>query len=74
MSATQLQHLNKKTRYSQVLSRLYLKREFEMAPNKWLLWCTCILFFGRPYFLYIILACTEVNNGIWRSLYISDNS
>jgi len=31
VSAAQLQHLNKRTRYGQVLSRLYLKREFEMA-------------------------------------------
>jgi len=29
------------------IQRLYFKREFEVAFNKWLLWCTCILFFGH---------------------------
>ena len=46
------------------LKWLYLKREFEVALILWLLWCACILIFGQTYNLYIILACTEVNNGI----------
>ena len=49
------------------LKWLYLKREFEVALILWLLWCACILIFGQTYNLYIILACTEVNNGIWGS-------
>ena len=51
--ATQLQHPNKRSRDGQAPLWLYLKREYEMALNKWLLPCACILFFGRPYmFIY----------------------
>ena len=35
-----------------------------MVLTLWFLWCACILIFGQTYNLYIILACTEVNNGI----------
>lgn len=45
------------------------KREFETALHQWLLRCTCILYFGQPYLLCIILTYTEVNNGIWGSLH-----
>jgi hypothetical protein len=32
---------------AKILQGLNLKRDFEVAL--WLLWCKCILYFGRPY-------------------------
>ena len=46
-SATQLQHPYKNHAMAKGLQRLYFKREFEVALNTWLLWCTCIFFLSH---------------------------
>ena len=36
--------------------RLYIKREFDVALNEWLLWCSCILVLDQIYKLYNLMS------------------